>query len=138
MTTPDNNPSRAVSTPSGYRHQQVFKSVDDTVHNDGDRTSDLDYTGQSSWLLFLKHLDALEATRALVAKLSGIEHEHTLEAQYCSNTWAATRKTDGSHEPCIVATRTVVGAGWSDKEIEERPSYCFMSVGLSTGDVRAK
>lgn len=31
----------------------------------------MDYTEQSSWLLFLRYLDALEANKALVADLGG-------------------------------------------------------------------
>ena len=34
-------------------------------------TSELDYTEQTSWLLFLKYLDALEADRVTAAALIG-------------------------------------------------------------------
>lgn len=39
--------------------EQIFKSVDDTLRKDSGCTSELDYTEQSSWLLFLKYLDVL-------------------------------------------------------------------------------
>lgn len=45
--------------------EQTFKNIDDILHKDAGRTSEVDYTGQSSWLLFLKYLDALEADKAL-------------------------------------------------------------------------
>ena len=51
--------------------QQTFKNIDDILHKDAGCTSELDYTEQSSWLLFLKYLDALEADRAAEAELEG-------------------------------------------------------------------
>jgi hypothetical protein len=44
--------------------EQTFKNIDDILHKDAGCTSELDYTEQSSWLLFLKYLEALEADRA--------------------------------------------------------------------------
>lgn len=49
--------------------EQTFKNIDDILHKDAGCTSELDYTEQSSWLLFLKYLDALEADKALEAEL---------------------------------------------------------------------
>ena len=43
--------------------EQTFKNIDDILHKDAGCTSELDYTEQSSWLLFLKYLDALEGKR---------------------------------------------------------------------------
>ncbi|WP_349676845.1 type I restriction-modification system subunit M N-terminal domain-containing protein [Stutzerimonas kunmingensis] len=40
--------------------EQAFKNIDDILHKDAGCTSELDYTEQTSWLLFLKYLDALE------------------------------------------------------------------------------
>jgi type I restriction enzyme M protein len=51
--------------------EQTFKNIDDILHKDAGCTSELDYTEQSSWLLFLKYLDALEADRAAEAELEG-------------------------------------------------------------------
>ena len=79
---------------SGY--QQVFKNVDDILHKDSGCTSELDYTEQSSWLLFLKYLDALEETRAQEAALIGKPYKHILEAEYQWRNWAAPRKADGT------------------------------------------
>ena len=47
--------------------EQTFKNIDDILHKDAGCTSELDYTEQSSWLLFLKYLDALEADKATEA-----------------------------------------------------------------------
>jgi type I restriction enzyme M protein len=86
--------SSAPAAGSGY--QQVFKNVDNILHKDAGCTSELDYTEQSSWLLFLKYLDALEDTRAQEAKLTGEKYTHILDARYRWGTWAAPRKADGS------------------------------------------
>ena len=51
--------------------EQTFKNIDDILHKDAGCTSELDYTEQSSWLLFLKYLDALEADKATEAALEG-------------------------------------------------------------------
>ena len=40
--------------------EQAFKNIDDVLWKDAGCTSELDYTEQTSWLLFLKYLDALE------------------------------------------------------------------------------
>ena len=51
--------------------EQTFKNIDDILHKDAGCTSELDYTEQSSWLLFLKYLDALEAKLAEAAPKAG-------------------------------------------------------------------
>jgi len=51
--------------------EQTFKNIDDILHKDAGCTSELDYTEQSSWLLFLKYLDAFETDRDLEAQLAG-------------------------------------------------------------------
>lgn len=40
--------------------QQTFKNIDDILHKDAGCGSELDYVEQTSWVLFLKHLDDLE------------------------------------------------------------------------------
>lgn len=44
--------------------EQAFKNIDDVLWKDAGCTSELDYTEQTSWLLFLKYLDALEQDKA--------------------------------------------------------------------------
>jgi hypothetical protein len=56
---------------SGTVFEQTFKNIDDILHKDAGCTSELDYTEQSSWLLFLKYLDALEGDKANEAALEG-------------------------------------------------------------------
>ncbi len=84
------------TSPSGVGYAQVFKNVDDILHKDAGCTSELDYTEQSSWLLFLKYLDALEESRSQEAALTGKKYQHILEPRFRWATWAAPRKPDGS------------------------------------------
>ncbi len=54
-----------------------------------------DYTEQSSWLLFLKYLDALEADKTTEAELEGKAYSFILDKTYCWETWAAPKTADG-------------------------------------------
>jgi type I restriction enzyme M protein len=62
--------------------EQTFKNIDDILHKDAGCTSELDYTEQSSWLLFLKYLDALEADKANEAALEGKPYSFIIEPAY--------------------------------------------------------
>lgn len=44
--------------------EQAFKNIDDVLWKEAGCTTELDYTEQTSWLLFLKYLDGLEQDRA--------------------------------------------------------------------------
>ena len=59
--------------------EHAFKSIDEVLWEDAGCTSELDYTKQSSWLLFLKYLDALEFDRATAAALRGKTYTHILD-----------------------------------------------------------
>ncbi|MDZ4689689.1 hypothetical protein [Terricaulis sp.] len=39
---------------------QAFRNIDDVLRREAGCTTELDYTEQSSWILFLKYLDDLE------------------------------------------------------------------------------
>ena len=53
--------------------EQAFKNIDDVLWKEAGCTTELDYTEQTSWLLFLKYLDGLEQDIADEAACS-IEH----------------------------------------------------------------
>ncbi|MFN9103073.1 MAG: N-6 DNA methylase, partial [Betaproteobacteria bacterium] len=75
--------------------EQTFKNIDDILHKDAGCTSELDYTEQSSWLLFLKYLDALEADRAAEAELEGRRYGYILAEAYRWERWAAPKNAEG-------------------------------------------
>jgi type I restriction enzyme M protein len=75
--------------------EQAFKSIDDVLRKDAGFTSELDYTERTSWLLFLKYLDALEHDKATEAALNGKPYTHILETSYRWDSWAAPKYKRG-------------------------------------------
>jgi type I restriction enzyme M protein len=75
--------------------EQTFKNIDDVLWKDAGCTSELDYTEQTSWLLFLKYLDALEGDKATEAALECKKYEHILDAPYRWEAWAVPKGKDG-------------------------------------------
>jgi type I restriction enzyme M protein len=84
--------------------EQTFKNIDDILRKDAGCTSELDYTEQSSWLLFLKYLDALEADKKLEAELEGRKYGYLLDKPYRWESWAAPKGKDGKidHNKALV------------------------------------
>ena len=82
---------------AGRNHmfEQAFKNIDDILHKEAGCTTELDYTEQSSWLLFLKYLDSLEHDRSLSASLEGKKYSFILDAPYRWSTWAAPKDKKG-------------------------------------------
>ena len=75
--------------------EQTFKKIDDILHKDAGCTSELDYTEQSSRLLFLKYLDALEQDKAAEAELEGKRYSFILDEPHRWERWAAPKTSDG-------------------------------------------
>ena len=75
--------------------EQTFKNIDDVLFKDAGCTGELDYTEQSSWLLFLKYLDALEHDKASEAALEGKGYTFILAEAFRWDTWAAPKTSDG-------------------------------------------
>ena len=84
--------------------EQAFKKIDDVLRKEAGCTTELDYTEQTSWLLFLKYLDALEQEKATEAALAGKAYTPILDKPYRWGTWAAPKTTDGQidHNKCLV------------------------------------
>ncbi|MCA1771066.1 MAG: type I restriction-modification system subunit M, partial [Halomonas sp.] len=76
--------------------EQTFKNIDDVLWKEAGCATELDYTEQTSWLLFLKYLDDLEQRRAMNATLAGKSFDFIIDAPHQWSTWAAPRKRDGS------------------------------------------
>ena len=75
--------------------EQAFKNIDDARWKESGCTTELDYTEQTSWLLFLKYLDSLERNKATEATLEGKKYSHILAAKYRWDTWAAPKDAEG-------------------------------------------
>ena len=75
--------------------EQAFKNIDDVLWKEAGCTTELDYTEQTSWLLFLKYLDGLEQDRADEAALDGKKYTFILDKPYRWESWAAPKDKDG-------------------------------------------
>jgi type I restriction enzyme M protein len=75
--------------------EQVFKNIDDVLWKEAGCTTELDYTEQTSWLLFLKYLDGFEQDRSLESQLSGKEYTFILDKPYRWERWAAPKGKNG-------------------------------------------
>ena len=75
--------------------EQAFKNIDDVLWKEAGCTTELDYTEQTSWLLFLKYLDGLEQDKAMEAELEGKKYSFILDAPYRWDSWAAPKGKDG-------------------------------------------
>jgi type I restriction enzyme M protein len=75
--------------------EQAFRNIDDLLRKEAGCTTELDYTEQTSWLLFLKYLDSLEQDRAMVAELDGKAYTYILDTPYRWESWAAPKGKDG-------------------------------------------
>lgn len=84
--------------------EQTFKNIDDVLRKEAGCGTELDYTEQTSWLLFLKYLDALETEREMDAELVGETYTRIIDPEHSWGTWAAPKKADGSfdHDGALV------------------------------------
>ncbi len=84
--------------------EQAFKNIDDVLRKEAGCTTELDYTEQTSWLLFLKYLDGLEQDKADVAALEGKKYAYILDKPYRWETWAAPKNQEGKidHNKALV------------------------------------
>jgi hypothetical protein len=139
--------------------EQAFKNIDDVLRKEAGCTTELDYTEQTSWLLFLKYLDGLEQDRAMEAALDGKKYTFILDEPYRWESWAAPKdlagKLDhnnamtgeicaisptGSYSPICTAlrkrpagrTRSNTRSGKSSARSETRSPAAIISAKLST------
>lgn len=76
--------------------EQAFKNIDDVLWKEAGCTTELDYTEQTSWLLFLKYLDGLEQDKAMEAELEGKQYTFILDKPFRWDSWAAPTLRQGS------------------------------------------
>jgi len=77
---------------------QAFRNIDDVLRREAGCTTELDYTEQSSWILFLKYLDDLEDKKRLEAELAGKTFKPIFDGKHRWSVWAAPKKADGSFD----------------------------------------
>ena len=84
--------------------EQTFNNLDNVLRQEAGCTTELDYTEQTSWMLFLKYLDDLEEERSLEAQLAGKPYNFIIEDRFRWTSWAAPKKADGSvdHDSALI------------------------------------
>jgi type I restriction enzyme M protein len=85
---------RVIGTGRG-RGGSVALADGSAVEASGNGQTELDYTEQTSWMLFLKYLDGLEDDKAAVALLEDRTYSPILEEAYRWNSWAAPKNASG-------------------------------------------
>jgi len=75
--------------------EQTFKNIDDILYKDAGADSELDYIGQTSWILFLRYLDELEMDKKDEAELKGQSYNFILDVEYRWANWAMPKSADG-------------------------------------------
>ncbi|MGE3703067.1 MAG: N-6 DNA methylase [Hyphomicrobiaceae bacterium] len=132
---------------SGSRFEQVFKNLDDVLWKEAGCTTELDYTEQSSWMLFLKYLDDLEHERAQKAELRGRKYEYIIDAKHRWSAWAAPKKPDGSfdHDTALTGDDLI---GFVDRDLfpylqgfkqrAEGPDTIEYKIGEIFGEIKSK
>ena len=74
--------------------EQAFKNIDDVLWKEAGCTTELDYTEQTSWLLFLKYLDDFEQDKAVEAQIEGKGYTFIIDKPYRWGSWAAPKGKD--------------------------------------------
>lgn len=78
--------------------EQTFKNIDDVLWKEAGCATELDYTEQTSWILFLKYLDDLERANEQRAELQGKPYQSIIDKAHRWSAWAAPKKRDGSFD----------------------------------------
>ena len=86
--------------------EQTFKNIDDLLYKDSGSDSELDYIGQTSWVMFLRYLDELEQDKADIAELNGDDYKYILDEEYRWNSWAMPKGDNGKLDDHIAMTGT--------------------------------
>ncbi|UBZ08271.1 type I restriction-modification system subunit M [Salegentibacter mishustinae] len=84
--------------------EQTFKNIDDILYKDAGADSELDYIGQTSWVLFLRYLDELDNEKADEAALEGKDYEYILDEKYRWSNWAMPKDANGDLDHHIAMT----------------------------------
>jgi type I restriction enzyme M protein len=78
--------------------EQTFKNIDDVLWKEAGCATELDYTEQTSWILFLKYLDDLERANEQSAELHGKKYTFIIDRSHRWSVWAAPKKRDGTFD----------------------------------------
>ena len=85
--------------------ERTFRNLDNDLRQEAACTTELDYTEQTSWLLFLKYLDDLEREREMEASLKGKSYDYLIDDAHRWSTWAVPQVRPISRSGVDVARR---------------------------------
>lgn len=92
-------PKKANGKQTERSAESAFKAIDDLLRGSGGGCSgSLEYMEQSSWILFLRYLDAQEENRRLQAEISGKSYAPALPKKISWGEWAWPTKPDGTFD----------------------------------------
>jgi type I restriction enzyme M protein len=84
--------------------EQTFKNIDDLLYKDSGADSELDYIGQTSWVMFLRYLDELEQDKSDEAELKGEDYNFILDEDYRWPNWAMPKDDEGKLDHHVALT----------------------------------
>lgn len=87
-----------LATPKMTNFTQTFKNIDDLLYKDSGADSEIDYIEQSSWILFLRYLQALEQDKEDEATLEGKTYTYILEEKFRWESWAKPKSESGKED----------------------------------------
>ncbi len=127
--------------------EQTFKNIDDVLRQEAGCTTELDYTEQTSWMLFLKYLDNMEQEKALKAELVGKPYRFIIDEQHRWSSWAAPKTADDKFDHNIAMTGDDLVA-YADNELfpylkgfkqrAESPDTIEYKIGEIFGEIKNK
>lgn len=77
-------------------YEAAFRNIDNALRKDDGCATELDYTEQTSWILFLKYLNDFDIEREKSSELNNQNHSFILQEEYRWNVWAVPKKPDGT------------------------------------------
>lgn len=125
--------------------EQTFKNIDDVLWKEAGCTTELDYTEQTSWILFLKYLDGLEHERALAAELHDKSYSFIIDPPHRWSNWAAPKTKHGAfdHDKALTGPDLIA---YVDRELfpylrgfkarAERPNTIEYKIGEIFGEIK--
>jgi type I restriction enzyme M protein len=78
--------------------EQTFNNLDNVLRQEAGCTTELDYTEQTSWMLFLKYLDDLEWKKKQEAELQGKKYHYIIDEAHRWSVWAAPKNEQGEFD----------------------------------------
>ena len=75
--------------------KQTFKNIDNILYEDSGPDGEIDYIGQTSWIMFLRYLDELENKKSQEAELRGQSYSYIIDESFRWSNWAVPKDSDG-------------------------------------------